>query len=80
MLNGSENREVKCFNICVGRGESETYMVKQSLYRQGKRNIGIEKVECRWGGDSRIMLLPLKGCSKKFQMSLCDVECCRCRD
>ena len=32
MLNGSENREVKCSNICVGRGESQTYAVNQSLF------------------------------------------------
>ena len=32
-LSGSENREIKCSNICVGRGESQTYAVNQSLSR-----------------------------------------------
>ena len=47
MLNGCENREVKCSNICVGKGESQTYAVNQSLCRQGRRNFGVEKVKCR---------------------------------
>ena len=45
MLNGNENREIKCSNICVGRGESQTYAVNQSVYQQGRRNVGVEKVE-----------------------------------
>ena len=53
------NREIKCSNICVGRGESQTCAVNQNLCRQGRRNVGVEKVECRWGGDSRVMRLPL---------------------
>ena len=43
MLNGSENWEVKYSNICVGRGESQTKVVNQSL------SIGKEKHQ-RWKG------------------------------
>ena len=60
VLNGGENREIKRSNICVDRGEWQTYAVNQSLRRQGKRNVGVEKVECRWGGGSRVMRLPSK--------------------
>ena len=59
-MNDSENREIKCSNICVGRGESQTYLVNQSLRRHGRRNVGVEKVECRCGGDSQVMRLPSK--------------------
>ena len=55
------------------------YAVNQSLCRQGRRNIGVEKVERRLVDDSRVMQFPSKGRSKKFQTSLCDVECCRRR-
>ena len=30
------------------------YPVNQSLCRLGKKNVGVEKVECRLGGDSRV--------------------------
>ena len=33
MLNYSESGEIKCSNIYVGRGESQTYAVDQSLCR-----------------------------------------------
>ena len=36
MLNYSEKREVKCSNICVGRGESQTYAVNQKFMSIGK--------------------------------------------
>ena len=71
-----ESRNKKCSNICVGRSESQTYAVNQSLCRQGRRNVDVEKVDCRWGGDSRVMQFPSKSRSKKFKTSLCDVECC----
>ena len=58
MFNGSENRKIRCSNICAGRGVSQTHAVNQSLYRQGKGNVEVEKVECRWCGDSRVMRLP----------------------
>ena len=54
MLNDCGNRKIKCSNICVGRGESQTYAVNQSLCRWRRRNVGVEKVECRWGGDFRV--------------------------
>ena len=67
MSNGGENREIKCSNICVGRGESLTYAVNQRLCRQGRRNVGVEKVECRWGGDSRVMQLPSKAAVRRLR-------------
>ena len=42
VLNGSENREVKCSNICIGWGESQVYAVNQC--RQGSRNVGVEQI------------------------------------
>ena len=72
VLNAIENQDVKCSNIYVGRGESQTNAVNQSLCRSWKKNVGIEKVEYRG-----VMWLPLKGSSKKFQTSLCNVECWR---
>ena len=35
----------------------------------GKEKRRLWKVECKWGGDSRVMQLPLNGRSKKFQTS-----------
>ena len=67
MLNGSEDREIKCSNMCVGRDESQIYAVNQSLCHHGRRNIGVEKVECRWGGDSRVMQLPSKAAVRRLR-------------
>ena len=39
MLNGSENRGVKCSNICVGRGESDS--------RGQPKFMSIGKEKCR---------------------------------
>ena len=69
MCVGCENQEVRYFNICVGRGESQTYTVNQSLCQLERQNISFEKVACMWGGDSRVMQLPSKSRSKKFQTS-----------
>ena len=37
------NREIRCFNICVGKGESHTYAVNQNLRRQGRRTLALKK-------------------------------------
>ena len=66
MVVKKKKREVKCSNICVGRGESQTYTVNQ-VDRQ-RRNVSVEKVECGWGWGW------FSG-----QTSLCNVECCRRR-
>ena len=64
MLNDSK---MKCSNIGVGRGESQTYAVNQSLCRQGRRNAGVEEVELRWGGDSRVMRLLSKAAVRRLR-------------
>ena len=61
------NREVKCSNICVGKCESQTYAVNQSLCRQGRKNDGVEKVEYRWDSDSRAMRLPSKAVLRRWR-------------
>ena len=67
MVDGSENREMKYSNICVGRGESRTYAVNQSLCRQGRRNVGVEK----WNvdGNSQVMQLPSKAAVRRILLS-----------
>ena len=68
----------KCSNICVGRDESQTYVVNQSSFQLGMRNVGIENVECMgwWFSDHAAST---KGRSQKVRTNLCDVECCRRR-
>ena len=45
-------------------------MVNQSLCQQGRRKIGVEKVEDRWGGDSWVMRFPSKGTVRSFRQVL----------
>ena len=44
-----------------------TYAVNQSLCRQRRRNVGVEKVECWWGGDSRVMRFPPKAAIRRLR-------------
>ena len=62
-----ESRNKKCSCICIGWGESQTYAVNQSLCRQGRRNVSIEKVECKWGGDSRVKRLLSKSAVRRLR-------------
>ena len=66
MLNGSENREIKCSNIVlVGVSYRLMWSTKVYVNREG------ETLK-RWNVDGVVILnhvASIKGCSKKFQMS-----------
>ena len=65
MLNGSENREIECSNICVGRGVSHRLTKSTKVYVNRERETTALK---RWnvdeGGDSQVMQLPSKAAVK----------------
>ena len=75
MVGESRNKKNVSIFVLVGVSHRLTQSTKVYVDREGETST-LKKWNVGRGGDSRIMQLPSKARSKKFQMSLCDVECC----